>query len=132
VRVVFDTNVVLSASFRADSTASRALRLAIVEHEVVISPQLWLEMEQVLLRPKFDRIVLLEERQEFLRLLLSQAIVVRPINRHHICRDPKDDMIIDAAVAGQAAAIVTGDKDVLALNPFQGIAVLTPADFLMR
>lgn len=132
MRVVFDTNVILSASFRAESTASRALRHALAAHEVVVSPQLLVEMERVLLRPKFDRIVPLRTRQELLRLLLAQVTVVRPTVRHRLCRDPDDDMVLDVAVAAQASAIVTGDKDLLVMNPFHEIAVITPADFLDR
>jgi len=47
-----------------------------------------------------------------------------------VCRDPKDNMILELAVAGQADYIVTGDKDLLALNPFRKIQIVTPAEFL--
>jgi len=46
------------------------------------------------------------------------------------CRDPKDDKFLEVAVHGRADAIVTGDADLLALHPFRGIAILTPADYL--
>ena len=47
-----------------------------------------------------------------------------------VCRDPKDDQILELAVSGNADCIVTGDDDLLTLNPFRGIAIITPADFL--
>jgi predicted nucleic acid-binding protein len=47
-------------------------------------------------------------------------------------RDPKDDKFLEAAVNGRADVIVTGDKDLLDLNPFRGIAILTPAAYLAR
>jgi predicted nucleic acid-binding protein len=47
-------------------------------------------------------------------------------------RDPNDDKFLDAAVNGRANVIVTGDKDLLDLNPFRGTAIVTPADYLAR
>ena len=46
------------------------------------------------------------------------------------CRDPKDDQVLELAVNGRAGAIITGDTDLLALNPFRGIPIITPAEFL--
>ena len=48
------------------------------------------------------------------------------------CRDPRDDKFLEVAVRGRADAIVTGDADLLALHPFRGIAILTPAKYLER
>ena len=52
------------------------------------------------------------------------------VERVTACRDPDDDMFLEVAVNGRATHIVTGDKDLLALHPFRGIPILTPADFL--
>jgi predicted nucleic acid-binding protein len=48
----------------------------------------------------------------------------------HACRDPKDNMILELAVSGQANTIVSGDNDLLTLNPFRGIPILSPTAFL--
>jgi len=50
----------------------------------------------------------------------------------HACRDPSDDKILEVAVNGGATLIVTGDKDLLALNPFRCTAIVTPASHLNR
>jgi predicted nucleic acid-binding protein len=47
-----------------------------------------------------------------------------------VCRDPDDDQIIGAALAGNAEYVVTGDKDLLVLQTFQGINIISPRDFL--
>jgi putative PIN family toxin of toxin-antitoxin system len=47
-----------------------------------------------------------------------------------VCRDPNDDMVLECAVVSGAQCIVTGDKDLLALDPFQGIRIVNPAEFL--
>ena len=46
------------------------------------------------------------------------------------CRDPDDDKLLELAVNGAADFIVTGDDDLLVMNPFRGIAIVTPAEFL--
>jgi len=46
------------------------------------------------------------------------------------CHDARDDKFLEVAVDGRAEMIVTGDQDLLALHPFQGIAILTPSDYL--
>jgi len=48
------------------------------------------------------------------------------------CRDGTDDFILALALAAQAEVIVTSDKDLLVLHPWQGVAILTPAEFLSR
>jgi putative PIN family toxin of toxin-antitoxin system len=47
-----------------------------------------------------------------------------------ICRDRKDNKFLELAVSAGATCIITGDKDLLVLNPFKGILILTAADFL--
>jgi predicted nucleic acid-binding protein len=48
------------------------------------------------------------------------------------CRDPSDDKFLEVAVNGRADLIITGDRDLLELDPFMGIAILTPAAYLAR
>ncbi len=47
-----------------------------------------------------------------------------------ICRDPKDDFILECALTGNADLIVTGDKDLLSLQLFRGIQIVTPREYL--
>ena len=54
------------------------------------------------------------------------------VQTFHASRDPKDDKFLDVAVNGRADVIVTGDGDLLALHPFRGIAILTPAAYVER
>ena len=48
------------------------------------------------------------------------------------CRDPDDNILLALAVDGKADTIVSGDKDLLELNPFRGIPIIKPAEFLAR
>lgn len=89
-----------------------------------------LELVDVIERPKFDAYLHLDERREFVRQLVNIAEFVPVTSTIRACRDPKDDKFLELAVAGNADFIVTGDGDLLALDPFEGIAVITPARFL--
>jgi predicted nucleic acid-binding protein len=55
---------------------------------------------------------------------------VVPNRRITVCRDPKDNKVLEGAVAGRADVIVSGDEDLLVLNPFEGIPIVGPAEFL--
>ena len=91
-----------------------------------------MELADVLGRPRIDRYVTIRERQEFLRLFNRMADRI-PITRViQVCRDPKDDEVLELAVNGAAQLIITGNADLLALHPFRGIDILTPAAYLTR
>jgi putative PIN family toxin of toxin-antitoxin system len=130
MRLVIDTNVCVSHLLLPDSIPEQAVNLAFRHHTVILSEALLLELEAILAHPKFNPYVTRKERGNFLRKLhrLSEPITI--IQRIEACRDPKDNFLLELAVNGRADAIVTGDRDLLALHPFRGIAVLTPARFI--
>ena len=95
----------------------------------MLSEVVFAELTEVLSRQKFDRYVNREEREQFLVLLLQRATLVEVTDAVVACRDPKDDKFLELAVNGAAICIVTGDEDLLVLNPFRGIAIVKPAEF---
>jgi uncharacterized protein len=130
LRVVIDTNALVSRLLLPNSAPARAVRLAVSEDRILASDATLMELADVLGRPKFDAYVTIEERQTFLRLFGRIAERVQIIHVVRTCRDPKDDKFLELAANGSAGAIVTGDNDLLALHPFRGIPVLTPTAFL--
>lgn len=88
-------------------------------------------MRQVL-SPKFHRYVARSRREELLGRLAPLIEIVEVIQHVRACRDPHDDQFLEAAVNGRADSIITGDKDLLELGPFRGIAIVTPAAYLGR
>jgi putative PIN family toxin of toxin-antitoxin system len=84
----------------------------------------------VLSRPKFDRYLLREERERFLAALVLEAVFVEITENVKACRDPKDDMFLELAVNGSATCIISGDTDLLELNPFRGIPIIKPDEFI--
>jgi putative PIN family toxin of toxin-antitoxin system len=129
-RVVLDTNALVSHLLGPTSTPGGAVRLAFETARVIVSDATMMELADVLSRRKFDPYVTVEERQTFVRLLLTvvDQISVLPVIK--ACRDPGDDKFLELAVAGAATFIVTGDTDLLALSPFRGVRIVTPAAFL--
>ncbi len=90
------------------------------------------ELAEVLARPKFDPYVSIADRQEFIRLL-GRVGELAPITfTVRACREPKDDKFPELAINGRADLIVTGDRDLLELNPFQDVPIITPAEYLER
>jgi putative PIN family toxin of toxin-antitoxin system len=129
-RFVADTNVLVSFVLRPNSTPGRAVTTALLDHLMVFSETTYSELDQVLMRSKFDRYVSRRQRKTVLRLLRDAALQVDPSEAIQACSDPHDDRILEAAVAGRASLILSGDKALLALHPFRGIAILTPAEYL--
>lgn len=129
-RCVFDTNTVVSALLFSRSVPRRALSRALQVGTLLMSQALSEELDDVLGRQRFDRYVTRLERTAFLRYLLRMAMSVQITETVQACRDPDDDKILELAVNGHADYIVTGDDDLLVMNPFRGIAIVTPSEFL--
>jgi putative PIN family toxin of toxin-antitoxin system len=129
-RVVCDNNLIVSAMISPQGTAARTYDALFAKSEVLISAPLLLELRAVAARRKFDRYMALSLRMAFLDAYELACDQVRI--RHSIkeCRDPKDNMLLELALSGGADLIVTGDKDLLCLHPWRGIAILSPADYL--
>lgn len=129
-RVVVDTNVLISGILLPESPTSKAIDVILRTAFPLLSGDTFRELHEKLLLPKFDRYVSVLERQDFLkRFLLISAFI--PVNSTITdCRDPKDNKFLELAVDGAADWIVSGDQDLLVLNPFRGIPVITPQEFL--
>jgi hypothetical protein len=133
VRIVIDTNVIVSA-FLWGGTPRRLLDAVEAQHfELFTSRALIAELEDVLLREKFAAQLrqtrfssaFLLARYTQLATLIAPAEVTVPE-----LRDPKDIHVLACALAARAEAIVSGDDDLRTLGSYQGIPVLSPAGCL--
>jgi len=129
-RVVFDTNVLVSRVLIEESEPGRAVRKAENEARILTSTESFDEFCAVLLRPKFGRYARLEHRREFLERYWRIAELIPIPNSIRACRDPRDDKFLSLAVCGEADLIVTGDADLLVLNPYRNIRIVPPAEYL--
>ncbi len=130
MRVVVDTNALVSRLLLTESVPAQAVDKALRQAEVVVSEATMEELADVLSRKKWDGYVSVEDRQEFIRRLLQVADMVSVLSEIDDCRDAKDNRFLALALDADASYIVTGDSDLLALHPWRGIQILTPGDFL--
>jgi putative PIN family toxin of toxin-antitoxin system len=129
-RIVLDTNVVVSALLFFGSAPANAL-LKAQKGIVMSSDATRLELIDVMSRSGFDRYVRREIRQRLTAQYVNASLAIDISAPIHACRDPRDDKFLEVAVHGRAHVIVTGDADLLALHPFRGIEIVSPADFLV-
>ena len=130
IRVVVDTGVVVSALLLPRSVPRQAFDATASRGRLLISEATVAELDEVLRRPKFDRYLPEDKRLEFFAALVLTAEDVQVNEVITACRDPKDNKFLELAVSGRATHILSGDADLLILNPFRGVAILTPQAFL--
>ena len=129
-RVVIDTNILVSAMLSSRSVSGQTVRWAAQTYILLASEATMAEAEDVLQRPKFDALVSRAARAEFLVRYREAVKFIPIVSRIKICRDARDDKFLDLAIDGNAGMIVTGDDDLLVLNPFRGVRIVTPRQFL--
>ncbi|WYL95953.2 MAG: putative toxin-antitoxin system toxin component, PIN family [Gloeotrichia echinulata IR180] len=127
---MLDTNIVVSALLFKNSQPRQALDKARHQGTILMSQSIWQEIIEVLTRPKFEKYVTAIERDLFLGWLTESVNFIEISKTIVACRDAKDDKILELAVNGDAELIVSGDEDLLILNPFQQIAIVTVRQFL--
>lgn len=130
MRVVIDTNIMVSAYL------GRGLKAIIVSWKsgkftLVVSDAISDEYHVVLRRPKFQ--IEQTELDDFFALLLDKAEFVIPVETiSFITDDPSDNKFIEAAIAGKAKLIVSGDNHLLELKSFRDITIITAKEFIKR
>jgi putative PIN family toxin of toxin-antitoxin system len=126
VKLLLDTNV-LVAALVARGTCSDLLEYCVRHHTVISSRPLLDELRDVLTRKFRQRAA---DVRATIRLFEETFTLVAPdVLESPVCRDSDDDVVLATARAGGYAAIVTGDQDLLILDPFQAIRVLAPSAF---
>ena len=91
---------------------------------IIFSKELFDELFEVLQRPKFNKYFSQENIKELISLLHSKTERIEITEHFKDCRDLKDNFILDLCVSGNADYLVTGDDDLLALNPFRGTKIV--------
>ena len=130
MRLVFDTNVLISALLLPGSVPRKALDRALASGRVLLSLPVLGELNRVLARKRFRTYVDEEDVRRLLGALVRGTDWVEVTTQITACRDPKDNKFLELAVDGHASHVITGDRDLLMLHPFRGIAILSPAAFL--
>ncbi|MBO4692394.1 MAG: putative toxin-antitoxin system toxin component, PIN family [Bacteroidales bacterium] len=130
MRIVIDTNVVASAVFFGGKPYQLLRHIMENRVDVVASKEIVDEYEEIVLRlkQKYPDISTKIPLQDF----LARFEIIRVTSDIRISRDPDDDKFISCAVDGRCIYIVSGDSDLLSIENYEGIEILTVADFLDR
>ena len=125
--IVLDTNVIISALIFGGNPET-VLQYILARQSLAASPAIQREIARVLL----NKFVWSQERVDraFARLWENAHIVYPPESLSIIVQDASDNRILECAIAANAEAIVSGDRDLLKLDEFQSIRILSPAEFL--
>jgi putative PIN family toxin of toxin-antitoxin system len=129
VRAVVDTNVLISACLKAESSPRRAIRWIQQRGVFLRSRPTETEFRLTVARPRLATLLRDLAFVEHLTALISAGELVQVIGDLRACRDPDDDKFLELAVLGRADVIVSGDADLLVLGSFRGIPIVDPAAF---
>jgi putative PIN family toxin of toxin-antitoxin system len=133
MRAVVDTNILIRALIKPQGTVGPILsRLRNGDYALVYSAPILDELIEKLALPRIRHKYRVEEAQieALLALIALRGAFVTPARKVRVCRDAEDDMFIEAALAGAAKYVVTGDKDLLTLRTFETVRFVTPRTFL--
>ena len=123
-----DTNVLLSAALSPTGAPAALLVWLLTHARLVLSKATFDELQTRIYKPKFDRYLSLETRKLILHDVNAAALwveVTTDLAAQRYSRDPDDDAFIHAAITADACAIVSGDSDLLVLDPIGVLRILT-------
>ena len=134
-RVVVDTNVILSAALSPKGAPAQLVDQLLTQAQIVFSEHTFAELKTRLWKPKFDRYITMERRHSLLHDFNAVAHwvdVSAQIASVRYSRDATDDAFIHAALAAGALRLVTGDADLLCLDPIANVElrIVTPRQAL--
>ena len=131
--VIFDTNILVSAALLSGSRADLCVRTVLARQlPLIFSTGTYDELADVLMRPKLDRYVSRRTRETLLRTWRKACVMFPDATlreKVRYCRDPEDDKFLELALASGARAIISGDADLLVLDPWRGIRIVKLTDF---
>jgi putative PIN family toxin of toxin-antitoxin system len=126
-RIVLDSNVLISALLNPDGVPRRLLDLlAERSANLIFSAPTFSELAERLAKSKFDRYRSDEQLLAYLDGLAELGEWVEPREEIIACRDPDDDKFLATAISGEADVLVSGDADLLVLDPFRGLPIVAP------
>lgn len=128
MKVVIDTNIWISYLL-GSLLQGMDEKILSKEIKVVVSDEMLKEISEVSSRPKFKNIFTAKRIKELFSLLDSYAVVVSPSQKVNVCRDGKDNFLLEVALEGEADYLVTGDEDLLVINTFQSTKIIRPKEF---
>ena len=129
IRIVLDTNLWISFLI---SKKYKKLSALIEQSSIrlIFSLHLFEEFLEVVNRPKFEKLFSKSDISRLIDLFDAYGELVEVTTDVHICRDNKDDFLLNLSIDGQADYLITGDKDLLVIENIKSTKILTYSEFL--
>lgn len=128
IRIVVDTNIWIS--FLIGRTLDSLVdSIKTKKIEVCFSQELHDELFNVMTRPKFKSQISEVKIAEVREIISSRVTTIKPDRVITDCRDPKDNFLLELAVTAHADYLVTGDEDLIDLNPYHGLKIVKVKEF---
>lgn len=127
MRILLDTNVWIAAFVSRGGVCSALLEHCSEAHDLVSSSALLEEYREKLIG-KFRLAAKAAEGRVMLVRSIVQIVNPEPLPIP-ICRDPDDDLVLATAITGACNCIITGDKDLLVLEKYEGVMIISPNEF---
>jgi predicted nucleic acid-binding protein len=128
MKVFFDSNAYIAEALLGGAAEQMISATIAARWRIFLHPQVLGEIERILVdkfgfSPRFARLTRDRARRR-------SALVNPPASRHSVPADPADNAILQAAIAAGVDLLVTNDKHLLALNPYEGIRVISMTDYI--
>lgn len=130
--IVIDNNVLISAVLSSKGTAYQAFAKVIQTCSLVQTIETYQEIKSRIYKPKFDKYISDERRQQFLKVVKDKSQFIQTILKITICRDTDDNKFLELAIDAKAKFLITGDKDLLSLKSIEEYKylIITPREFI--
>ena len=129
MRLVLDTNFLVSAILSPNSISAKILNWGEDNGVILYSEATLTEVLFVLKRAKSSKYIDHDDIDGLSIRIKTVWLFIEILNQVQLCRDLKDDKFIDLALNGNASHLITGDNDLLVLNPIENISIINPRTF---
>jgi hypothetical protein len=133
MRVVLDTNVLISALIKKGGSRRLLGKILKGEIKLILSKEIVKELMEVLQRPKFGRYVTKKDIRTYIRILTTIASLIETKSKFEVIKDdPGDNKFLNCAYDGKADCVISGNKHLLTLKRFKGIKIISVNEFLRK
>lgn len=131
MKLVIDTNIWISFLFGKSFKELNEI-INNPKNTIFTSAEQIFEINDVVNRPKFEKLISKQSKKNLIYYFNFKFKLVKLENIIQVCRDPKDDYLLETAMKSNSDYIITGDNDLLSLQKFQSIQIINFNDFLVK
>lgn len=131
LRIVFDTNALISAAILPNSVSNEALTIAVEHFDILTSKEAWQEFDTRVQKPKLFHYFGTVPKRDDVVSFVNQALIHIQVQSTVLdCADTDDNKFLALALDGDASILVTGDQDLLVLHPWRNVHIMRSGEFV--